>query len=150
LKKCIYIMHIYKCLQEQVEDVAQNERGILNREEREQRTELESRARTHLANERTFLAWLRTGIALISLGLAAAQFLERQVIHGLPLIRGMSIIMVVTGILMAVDGTRRYIRHSKQIEAGAFRVTTRSAEVVGGLVALLGLMAIVFILALRQ
>jgi len=71
-------MHIYKCLHEQVEDVAQNERGILNREECEQRTELESRARTHLANERTFLAWLRTGIALISLGLAAAQFLERH------------------------------------------------------------------------
>jgi putative membrane protein len=113
-------MHIYKCLHEQVEDVAQNEREILNREEREQRAELESRARTHLANERTFLAWLRTGIALISLGLAAAQFLEHQVIPGLPLIRGMSIIMVVTGILMAVDGTRRYIRHSKQIEAGAF------------------------------
>jgi uncharacterized membrane protein YidH (DUF202 family) len=69
-------MHIYKCLHEQMENVEQNESGILNREEREQRTELESRARTHLANERTFLAWLRTGIALISLGLAAAQFLE--------------------------------------------------------------------------
>ena len=27
----------------------------------------ESRTRTHLANERTFLAWFRTGITLIAL-----------------------------------------------------------------------------------
>lgn len=130
--------------------MAQNEREILNREEREQQIDMESRARTHLANERTFLAWLRTGIALIGLGLAAAQFLERQVLPGLPLIRGMATTMVVTGILMTVDGTRRYVRHSKQIEAGAFRVTIRSAEVVAGLVVLLGLMAIAFILLPRR
>jgi putative membrane protein len=130
--------------------VAQNEHETLYPEGHEQCTDLESRARTHLANERTFLAWLRTGIALIGLGLAAAQFLERQVAPGLPLIRSMAITMVVTGILMTVDGTRRYVRHSKQIEAGAFRVTTRSAEVVAGLVVLLGLMAIAFILLLRR
>jgi putative membrane protein len=130
--------------------MAQNELETLNREECEQRPDLESRARTHLANERTFLAWLRTGIALIGLGLASAQFLERQVAPGLPLIRSMAITMVITGILMAVDGARRYVRHSKQIEAGAFRVSTRSAEVVAGLVALLGLIAIAFILLLRR
>jgi hypothetical protein len=77
------------------EDVAQNELETLNQEDHEQCTDLESRARTHLANERTFLAWLRTGITLIGLGLAAAQFLERQVAPGLPLIRSMSITMVV-------------------------------------------------------
>lgn len=130
--------------------MALNERETLNKEEDEQRIDLESRARTHLANERTFLAWLRTGIAFIGLGLAAAQFLERQVAPGLPLIRIMATIMVVTGILMAVDGSRRYVRHSKQIEAGGFRVTTRSAEVVAGLVTLVGLMAIAFILLLRR
>lgn len=130
--------------------MAQNERELLSREEREQRTEMESRARTHLANERTFLAWLRTGFSLISLGLAVAQFLQHQVVPGLHLTRGMAILMVVTGILMAVDGARRYIRHSKQIEAGVFRVTTRTIKIVAGLVALLGLMAITFILLLNR
>jgi putative membrane protein len=33
--------------------------------------------RFSLANERTFLAWLRTGLALVAGGLAAAQFLPR-------------------------------------------------------------------------
>jgi putative membrane protein len=32
--------------------------------------------RFSLANERTFLAWIRTGLALIAGGLAVAQFLE--------------------------------------------------------------------------
>lgn len=138
---------MYHC--ERVEEVAQNEHETLNLEERQQRAALESRARPHLANERTFLAWLRTGISLIGLGLATAKFLD-VVIRGLPLVRGMSIIMVLTGILMTVDGARRYIRHSKQIEAGGFMVTTQTAEVVAGLVTLLGIMSIVFILLLRR
>jgi len=31
-------------------------------------------AREHLANERTFLAWLRTGIAIVVFGFAIARF----------------------------------------------------------------------------
>jgi len=119
-------------------------------EECGQRAELESRARTHLANERTFLAWLRTGLAFISLGLAVAQFLQHQIIPGLHLTRSIAITMVVTGILIVIDGTRRYVRHSKQIDAGVFRVTTRSVKLVAGMVILLGLMAIAFILLLRR
>ena len=34
----------------------------------------ESRRREHLANERTFLAWLRTSISLIGFGLAITRF----------------------------------------------------------------------------
>ncbi|WP_292376187.1 MULTISPECIES: YidH family protein [unclassified Methanosarcina] len=129
---------------------SQSERRILNQKEHEQRTELESRARTHLANERTFLAWLRTGIALISLGLAVTQFLQHQVVPGLHLTRGIAILMVITGILMTVDGARRYVHNSKQIEAGVFQVTTRTIKIVTGLVTLLGLMAIAFILLLHN
>jgi putative membrane protein len=129
--------------------MVQMKRETLNLQEREQRTEFESLARTHLANERTFLAWLRTGIAFISHGLAVAQFLQHQVVKGLPLTRGLAITMVTMGIYMVVDGSRRYVRHSKQIEAGVFLVTTRTAKVVAGLVVLLGLMAIAFILLLR-
>jgi putative membrane protein len=33
-----------------------------------------STARDHLANERTYLAWLRTGLSLLGLGLAFARF----------------------------------------------------------------------------
>jgi uncharacterized membrane protein YidH (DUF202 family) len=45
----------------------------------------DSRALTHLANERTFLAWLRTGLGMIVLGLAAGQFIDvdRDLIPGI-------------------------------------------------------------------
>ena len=33
-----------------------------------------NRARDHLANERTFLAWLRTGVATIVFGFAIGRF----------------------------------------------------------------------------
>jgi putative membrane protein len=35
-----------------------------------------SHTRDHLANERTYLAWLRTSANVMALGLAAAKFLE--------------------------------------------------------------------------
>lgn len=35
---------------------------------------MESRLRDHLANERTFLAWLRTGVAVIAFGFVVDRF----------------------------------------------------------------------------
>ncbi len=39
-------------------------------------TERGSRARDHLTNERTYLAWLRTAATVMVLGLAVAKFVE--------------------------------------------------------------------------
>ncbi|WOI56687.1 DUF202 domain-containing protein [Palleronia sp. LCG004] len=36
---------------------------------------------THAANERTFLAWVRTAVAIVGFGLAAARLGERSVPH---------------------------------------------------------------------
>src|SRR5690606_984075 len=41
--------------------------------------------RTHLANERTYLAWGRTGLTMIALGLGAAQLLDRHVLPAVAL-----------------------------------------------------------------
>ena len=38
--------------------------------------DVDSRARTHLANERTFLAWLRTGLALLAGAVALASLVR--------------------------------------------------------------------------
>lgn len=41
-----------------------------------------NRVRTHLANERTLLAYIRTGLGFFAAGLAAVGLLERAVFHG--------------------------------------------------------------------
>ncbi len=63
----------------------------------------DTRARTHLANERTFLAWLRTSLTTIALGIGASDFLvdegdadavlvQREIAH-----RGMEYMLPVVG-----------------------------------------------------
>ncbi len=51
------------------------------------------------ANERTFLAWNRTALALIAAGLAAAQFLKFN-LHGLRLI--IAVPLILLGALLAL------------------------------------------------
>lgn len=110
----------------------------------------DTRARTHLASERTFLAWLRTGVTLIALGLAAAQFLAREIIPGVPITRSLAIALVIGGVAIALGGARRYHVSYERIEAGRFVAATRSVIFATALIVLVGLLAIAFILLLRR
>jgi putative membrane protein len=80
----------------------------------------DTRARTHMANERTFLAWFRTGIALLALGIAAAQYLGVNAADP-RLVQGLALICIATGgIIVGVGGTR-YWTGKERIEAETFR-----------------------------
>jgi len=105
----------------------------------------DSRARTHLANERTFLAWLRTGITLIALGLAAAQFLARDVIPEVPVVRTLSSLMILMGAFTVGVGLYRYRRGAERIEAEAFRPAGSSLVVAAGLALAISILAIGFV-----
>lgn len=64
-------------------------------------------ARTHLANERTFLAWIRTSVSLFALGLAVALFYDKQ--GTLPQVEtGIALGLAAAGMLTALFGYRRY------------------------------------------
>jgi putative membrane protein len=85
------------------------------------------RAREHLANERTLLAWVRTSLGLIALGFVVARFalLFRQANvadNG----RGATstvfgIILVAGGFVAAVVGLVRYLRVRRQIDEDDFK-----------------------------
>jgi putative membrane protein len=109
----------------------------------------DSRARTYLANERTFLAWFRTGITLVALGLAAAQFLTRDVIGDVPLRRGIAIGFVVSGIIMSLTGAARYFLSNREIAEGRFKPSGVSVVVSTTLMIVVGVVAVVFILFLQ-
>jgi putative membrane protein len=90
-----------------------------------------SRARDHLANERTYLAWLRTGANVMKLGLAIAKFVEggnrRAIAAG--------IVLIVVGALGVVEGAVRYRRVNREIERGGFATGSRGREpVIAGVV----------------
>lgn len=108
---------------------------------------IESRRRSHLANERTFLAWLRTGLTIAALGLASAQFIERQAPGGIPLIPLLSLLLVFSGIGIITLGWHRYRLVRQAIDgsdvhthAGAALTGIAFAAIVAGVVA--GIIAI--------
>jgi len=71
------------------------------------------RIRDHLANVRTFLAWLRAGLVLLGMGYAVAKF---QVIESLPN-RYLGVLAAVAGWLVIVIAGVSFIRMRRATEA---------------------------------
>ena len=112
----------------------------------------DSRARTHLANERTFLAWLRTGLGLIVLGLAAAQFIEadRMLIPGLRTVSDFAAVLIISGAAMVLLGCVRYFRGRDQIEVAYFQPAGRGIAVATGFVVAIAAMALALVYLLGR
>lgn len=111
-----------------------------------------STARDHLASERTFLAWLRTGLGFIALGIAVERFSQFELVppslsRPLPpdtsktgnqkdrsekLVLG----LLATGSGSIVYGTTRYFSNMRMLEKGLYKPSfygagALSAAVVG-------------------
>jgi putative membrane protein len=76
----------------------------------------------HLANEQTFLSWLRTGIETTAFGFLAIKF-------GFFESRLMGIILVATGGVMIIMAYFRYRATAKQLAAGNFSPRTNMVTV---------------------
>ncbi|MEJ7749137.1 MAG: DUF202 domain-containing protein [Candidatus Limnocylindrales bacterium] len=109
------------------------------------RVDPDSRARTHLANERTFLAWFRTGLTLMALGLAASQLLNQDVAGGTAMVRAMSVAVIAAGVLMVIVGQYRYGHGRAQIDATDFRPAKTSIVIAAIAAVIVGLLAILFL-----
>ncbi|MEX0789948.1 MAG: DUF202 domain-containing protein [Actinomycetota bacterium] len=73
-------------------------------------------ARTILANERTFLAWARTSLALVSAGVAVARFLPPGQVEGLG--KGAGVILIILGTTTLVLGYRGWGQNQTRILQG--------------------------------
>jgi len=107
-----------------------------------------NRARDHLANERTFLAWIRTGVATIVFGFAVGRFSialqeflqfegKRTTTPGLTAWLGM--ISIVAGVLLIVAGLHRYRQTRAQIETDSFEPAGAIIDLVAVLFAVFGI-----------
>jgi putative membrane protein len=90
-----------------------------------------------LANERTFLAWMRTSLGLIAGGVALDQFVRPEA--GSAAVAVVSLAIIATGALLAIIGTVRWSRTDTAMRAGTPVARSRTLVVVGALLALLAL-----------
>ncbi len=117
------------------------------------------RQREHQANERTFLAWVRTSIALIGFGFAIARFgiflrqLELTLTQQEPQARSffssehLGVSLVVFGVVTIALAAWRYNQVFWQIERGNYRPDRSIVWLMTAVVMVLGLLSIPLLLS---
>ncbi|MCY7322581.1 MAG: DUF202 domain-containing protein [Phormidesmis sp. CAN_BIN36] len=120
------------------------------------------RQREHQANERTFLAWLRTSIALIGFGFAIARFglflrqlrvvITRQEmpVNSVFNSENLGISLVIFGIALIALAAWRYDQVLWQIEQGDYRPNRLVIWIVTGITIILGTLSIPLLLLQNQ
>ena len=107
-----------------------------------------NRARDHLANERTFLAWVRTGAAIVVFGFAIGRFAiaikQLTALQGHPVrTAGISVWLgsftIGAGVLLVVAGLSRYRRTRAQLDAGTFEPAGFVLDLITTLIVVFGL-----------
>lgn len=105
----------------------------------------DSTARDHLANERTFLAWIRTALGLVGLGV----LLERLGAgNGQTIAMAAGVGFIAFGGLTLIYAVSRYLRVAKNLERGLFPVAIRGPILIafGALLVAGGAMVYVLLL----
>lgn len=117
----------------------------------------DKKATEYLANERTFLAWIRTSIAVISLGFVVAKFgvwlrelakrLDPQIsIRSTGVSLPMGVALLAVGGALAVLAAWHYRLVNRAIERGEVRPSPGLIVTVAVAVALLAVLMIAFLL----
>ena len=109
------------------------------------------RASEHLDNERTFLAWVRTDVALISLGFVVSRLSPTLSAAGavnasriLSKTQPVGIVLIVFGALVTVLAAFRYDQVNRQIEAGLVKTDRGLVWIVTLIIGALSAAAVVY------
>lgn len=117
----------------------------------------EPNTRDHLANERTFLAWVRTSISLMGFGVVIAKLRFLVFSPGGSLSLGphagtrstlLGLAFAVAGLLTLLVAFLHYERTRQDIEAGDYRASSRLMLVFVAVIFLLGLLSVGYLLTL--
>jgi len=104
-----------------------------------------NRARDHLANERTYLAWIRTAVSLMGFGILIVKLrfdpLGAGRGHGWEL----GLVFAVAGIVMTVGANRHYFQGLRNIEADTFQPASQWITACTFLIALVGVGVLIYL-----
>ena len=101
----------------------------------------------HLANERTYLAWVRTGIAVIVLGFAVARFglaltSVVEVVAGVRYSSVIGIALVLLGGVMQLFALKQYRSNQENISTNRYEPSSFAETILSVVVFLLAILII--------
>ena len=109
----------------------------------------------HLSNERTLLAWIRTSIAVIALGIAINRVsLFLMEIHQLVPelravanrhIKGLGVGLIVLGIVVLLGAYWHYVRVGRAIDTETYRPSTLGMGLASAAIIVAGVVALVWL-----
>lgn len=106
-----------------------------------------NRARDHLANERTYLSWIRTAVSLMGFGILIVRlrFAPEANPHG----HGweLGFVFALAGILMSLGASRNYFVSLRAIENDTFEPARGWILVCTALICVVGLGVLIYLFA---
>jgi putative membrane protein len=124
---------------------------------------VEQDPRVYFAAERTFLAWIRTGLALMGIGFAVSRFglFLRQVtaaeshlptnIHTTGLSLWSGVALVALGVIVTLSSALRHVQLIHQLSSGTWQPgrVSRDALILGLILAAIGVAMAVYLMLVR-
>jgi putative membrane protein len=124
---------------------------------------VEQDPRVYFAAERTFLAWIRTGLALMGIGFAVSRFglFLRQVtaveshlptnIHATGLSLWSGVALVALGVIVTLSSALRHIQLVHQLSSGTWQPgrVSRDALILGLILAAIGVAMAIYLMLVR-
>jgi putative membrane protein len=117
--------------------------------------------RVYFAAERTFLAWIRTGLGLMGIGFAVSRFglflrelsatESRLPAHGSGLSLWSGVSLVALGVIVNLSAVLRHFQLVHELSSGTWRPgrVSRDAVILGLLLALIGIGMAIYLTLVR-
>lgn len=113
----------------------------------------------HLANERTFLAWIRTSLSIIVFGFVVAKFgialREFFLVQGHAIKESntslvIGVVFMSIGIIFAITASIRYQITLRRIEKAQFKPANTIAMLLGTFAAIFGAILVIYLIITAQ
>ncbi|MBW2094120.1 MAG: DUF202 domain-containing protein [Deltaproteobacteria bacterium] len=115
--------------------------------------------RVHLANERTFLAWMRTSLGIMAFGFIVEKFLIfplqdkagsaqhiQQIGGKCECLRYFGLFLIFLGAAAAILSTYRFLKTEKEISENTFRPTVAPDVLLALLLGSIGVLLVIYLI----